>query len=172
MFTLIISNLYSPQASKKIYPKKGLFFNLFRPKTKLKRRCRWLFFQCLVSPPSPQLLFVPWINFTLIRPFIQFVEATKYNLYYRELSPTIGKSRHNWSTRKRRQVRWRKSIFTAKMVLEQKAYIQYLSEWKNLKCCAMSVDLKGMRWSKWLWPLNSHPSIGATSCRNYSNQSV
>ena len=40
----------------------------------------------------PQLLFVTWINFPVIRPFIQFVEATKYNLYYRELSRTIGKS--------------------------------------------------------------------------------
>ena len=52
------------------------------------RRCK-MFFQCLVSP---QLLFVTWINFPVIRPFIQFVEATKYNLYYRELSRTIGKS--------------------------------------------------------------------------------
>ena len=30
----------------------------------------------------PQLLFVTWINFTVIRPFIQFGESTRYNLYY------------------------------------------------------------------------------------------
>ena len=76
-----------------IYIKKGIFAKYSYRQSWRKKRCKMLtlFFQCLLSP-FPQLLFVPWINFTVIRPFIQFLEATKYNLYYRELSPPIGKS--------------------------------------------------------------------------------
>ena len=76
-----------------IFIKKGIFAKYSYRQSWRKKRCKMLtlFFQCLLSP-FPQLLFVPWINFTVIRPFIQFLEATKYNLYYRELSPPIGKS--------------------------------------------------------------------------------